>query len=105
MQFALYRLNPASMSACEYCPSMKATARKYVVIMGRSITPLCLCDLVVKPQRHKDTKPLLDYAFRMATIRFTRNIQRHVECPTREFPGTTLRAVLDAYFRENEKAR
>jgi sulfur-carrier protein len=41
----------------------------------------------------------------MATIRFTRNIQRHVECPTREFPGTTLRAVLDAYFRENEKAR
>jgi sulfur-carrier protein len=41
----------------------------------------------------------------MATIRFTRNIQRHVECPTREFPGTTLRAVLDAYFNENEMAR
>jgi molybdopterin synthase sulfur carrier subunit len=41
----------------------------------------------------------------MATIRFTRNIQRHVECPTREIPGTTLRAVMDAYFRENEKAR
>ena len=41
----------------------------------------------------------------MATIRFTRNIQRHVECPTREIPGTTLRAVLDAYFNENGKAR
>ena len=41
----------------------------------------------------------------MATVRFTRNIQRHVECPTREASGSTLRAVLDAYFRENEKAR
>ena len=41
----------------------------------------------------------------MATVRFTRNIQRHVECPTREIPGTTLRAVLDDYFRENERAR
>jgi len=41
----------------------------------------------------------------MATVRFTRNIQRHVECPTREASGTTLRAVLDDYFRENEKAR
>jgi hypothetical protein len=40
----------------------------------------------------------------MATVRFTRNIQRHVECPTREIPGTTLRAVLDDYFRENERA-
>jgi len=41
----------------------------------------------------------------MATIRFTRNIQRHVECPTREVSGSTLRAVLDHYFRENERAR
>jgi molybdopterin synthase sulfur carrier subunit len=41
----------------------------------------------------------------MATVRFTRNIQRHVECPTREVPGSTLREVLDAYFRENERAR
>ena len=41
----------------------------------------------------------------MAIVKFTRNIQRHVECPTREIPGTTLRAVLDDYFRENEKAR
>ena len=41
----------------------------------------------------------------MATVRFTQNIQRHVACPTREATGSTLRAVLDNYFRENEKAR
>ena len=41
----------------------------------------------------------------MATVRFTRNIQRHVACPTREVPGSTLRAVLDEYFRENVRAR
>jgi len=41
----------------------------------------------------------------MATVRFTQNIQRHVPCPTREVNGATLRAVLDDYFRENEKAR
>ena len=41
----------------------------------------------------------------MATVRFTRNIQRHVECPTREVSGSTIRMVLDEYFRENERAR
>jgi hypothetical protein len=41
----------------------------------------------------------------MPTIRFTQNIQRHVVCPTREASGSTLRAVLDEYFRENESAR
>ena len=41
----------------------------------------------------------------MATIRFTRNIQRHVECPTREVSGSSLREVLDHYFRKNERAR
>ncbi len=41
----------------------------------------------------------------MATVRFTQNIQRHVPCPTREVQGATLRAVLDDYFSENEKAR
>ena len=41
----------------------------------------------------------------MATVRFTRNIQRHVECPTREIEGSTLRMVLDSYFRENDRAR
>jgi molybdopterin synthase sulfur carrier subunit len=41
----------------------------------------------------------------VATVRFTRNIQRHVPCPTREAGGATLREVLDNYFRENEQAR
>ena len=41
----------------------------------------------------------------MATVRFTQNIQRHVPCPTREIAGSTLRDVLDGYFRENERAR
>ncbi len=41
----------------------------------------------------------------MATVRFTRNIQRHVECPTRDVSGSTLREVLDAYFQHNERAR
>jgi hypothetical protein len=41
----------------------------------------------------------------MATVRFTQNIQRHVPCPTREIAGSTLRDVLNEYFRENERAR
>jgi sulfur-carrier protein len=41
----------------------------------------------------------------VATVRFTRNIQRHVECPTRDVSGLTLREVLDEYFRDNERAR
>lgn len=41
----------------------------------------------------------------MATVRFTQNIQRHVSCPTRDVGGSTLRDVLDEYFRSNEKAR
>lgn len=41
----------------------------------------------------------------MATVRFTQNIQRHVVCPVREVSGSTLRAVLDEYFQENERAR
>jgi molybdopterin synthase sulfur carrier subunit len=41
----------------------------------------------------------------MATVRFTRNIQRHVECPTRDVTGITLREVLDEYFCDNDRAR
>jgi len=41
----------------------------------------------------------------MATVRFTQNIQRHVGCPTREASGTTVRDVLDDYFKDNERAR
>ena len=41
----------------------------------------------------------------MPSVRFTRNIQRHVECPTLEVPGATLREVLDSYFQSNVQAR
>ena len=41
----------------------------------------------------------------MATVRFTESIQRHVQCPTRQVAGATLRDVLDAYFADNERAR
>ncbi len=41
----------------------------------------------------------------MPSVRFTRNIQRHVECPTRDVAGATLAEVLHAYFATNERAR
>ena len=41
----------------------------------------------------------------MPTVRFTRNIQRHVECPTHDVGGATLRDVLEEYFRLRPKAR
>jgi sulfur-carrier protein len=41
----------------------------------------------------------------MPTVRFTRNIQRHVDCPTLAVTGATLREVFDAYFETNERAR
>lgn len=41
----------------------------------------------------------------MPTVRFTRNIQRHVACPTEEVAGATLAAALGAYFASHEPAR
>ena len=41
----------------------------------------------------------------MPSVRFTRNIQRHVECPMLDVPGATLGEVLNAYFATNERAR
>lgn len=41
----------------------------------------------------------------MATVTFTPNIQRHVECPTENVPGQTVREVLDAVFADNQRAR
>jgi sulfur-carrier protein len=41
----------------------------------------------------------------MATVRFTESIQRHVQCPTREVAGSTLREVLEGYFQGNDRAR
>ncbi len=41
----------------------------------------------------------------MPTIRFTDNIQRHIECPAREVAGDTVRDAVEAYFASNERAR
>ncbi len=41
----------------------------------------------------------------MAKLRFTPNIQRHVDCPETEAPGVTLREVLDNAFAGNVAAR
>lgn len=41
----------------------------------------------------------------VATVRFTESIQRHVQCPTREVAGATLRDVLERYFADNARAR
>ena len=41
----------------------------------------------------------------MPTVRFTRNIQRHVECPEREAAGSTVHAVLESYFTAHPAAR
>ena len=41
----------------------------------------------------------------MARVKFTQNIQRHVECPATNAPGLTVREVLDAIFTANPRAR
>ena len=41
----------------------------------------------------------------MPTIRFTPNLQHHIECPETVIEGETVQAVLDAYFAINERAR
>lgn len=42
---------------------------------------------------------------KMATVSFTPNIQRHVNCPPGKVEGETVRQVLEAVFRENPQAR
>lgn len=41
----------------------------------------------------------------MPKVVFTRNIQRHVQCPETIVSGDTLRAVLDNVFADNPAAR
>ena len=41
----------------------------------------------------------------MATVRFTRNLERHVDCPPEEVPGATVRDVLDEVFRRHDRVR
>ncbi len=39
----------------------------------------------------------------MATVVFTPNLKRHVECPTEQVEGATVREVLDRVFAANPR--
>jgi len=41
----------------------------------------------------------------VATVVFTQNLKRHVECPAETVIGATVRAVLDAVFAANPRLR
>jgi len=41
----------------------------------------------------------------MAQVAFTKNLQRHVPCPTVDVPGATVREVLGHVFDANPQAR
>ncbi|MFO0818761.1 MAG: MoaD/ThiS family protein [Pirellulales bacterium] len=41
----------------------------------------------------------------MPRVVFTQNIQKHVECPTSDVPGDTVRQALDHVFAGNPRAR
>lgn len=41
----------------------------------------------------------------MATVTFTPNLKRHVECPTEAVAGSTVRAVLEVVFAQNPRLR
>jgi sulfur-carrier protein len=41
----------------------------------------------------------------MATVNFTSNLRRHVDCPSMQCEGRTVREVLDQVFESNERLR
>lgn len=41
----------------------------------------------------------------MAKVVFTPNLQRHIDCPVQQAPGTTVYAVLESVFDGNPKLR
>jgi len=41
----------------------------------------------------------------LATVHFTRNLHRHVDCPPERVDATTVREALDAYFRIHPAVR
>lgn len=41
----------------------------------------------------------------MVRVSFTRNIQRHVQCPPESVSGRTVREVVENVFRTNQRAR
>ncbi|MBI1386350.1 MAG: MoaD/ThiS family protein [Rhizobiales bacterium] len=41
----------------------------------------------------------------MPTVTFTRNLQRHVDCPSMSVPGTSVREALENVFAANARIR
>jgi molybdopterin synthase sulfur carrier subunit len=41
----------------------------------------------------------------MASVVFTQNLKRHVDCPNCEAPGATVREVLDRVFEDTPRLR
>ncbi len=41
----------------------------------------------------------------MATLAFTSNLRRHVDCPTEQVAGDTVAACLSAYFQVHPQVR
>jgi hypothetical protein len=41
----------------------------------------------------------------VATVSFTPNLERHVQCPAQAVPGDSVRAVLDGVFARNPRLR
>jgi molybdopterin converting factor small subunit len=41
----------------------------------------------------------------MPRVSFTKNLERHVECPAREVSGATVGEVLEAYFAQHPRVR
>jgi len=41
----------------------------------------------------------------MARVEFTTNLRRHLDCPVRDAPGDTLRAVLENVFTGQPRLR
>lgn len=41
----------------------------------------------------------------MAEVHFTSHLQKHLDCPTKQAAGTTVREVLDAVFAEHPRLR
>ena len=41
----------------------------------------------------------------MATVVFTPNLRRHVDCPTMDVDGATVREVLDRVFADHPRLR
>jgi hypothetical protein len=41
----------------------------------------------------------------MPRVSFTKNLERHVECPARDVAGRTVKEVLEAYFAQHPRVR